>query len=150
MKDSDVGTVASLLRVLSEQYILHESSAEARSSFLHENSEVGLRSFMAAGLVYHVAEQDGKLLGFIGMREHKHLFHMFVDEQYQRQGIAKALWAVARQDAMDAGNPGVFTVNSSNYALPVYQALGFVATAPVQRKNGLFYNPMQFDGSHCD
>lgn len=148
--DNDIPAVAALMRALSEEFIVNEGTAVAASNFVRDNDESGLRSFIAAGIVYHVAEEDGRLLGFIAVRAQSHLFHMFVDKQHHRQGIARALWAVARQAALDAGNPGVFTVNSSNYALPVYRALGFVQTEPMQFKNGLYYNPMQLDGRNSD
>ena len=150
INDNDIAAVAALMRGLSAEFIVNEGSAAAASSFVRENDEAGLRGFIHAGIVYHVAERDGKLLGFIAVREHKHLFHMFVDKQHHRQGIASALWAVARRAAIEAGNPGLFTVNSSNYALPVYKAMGFVQTAPMQFKNGLYYNPMELDGRNSD
>ena len=150
LHDTDIAAVAALMRALSEEFIVNEGSAAAASSFVRENDEAGLRGFIRAGIVYHVAERDGAILGFIGVRNRSHLFHMFVDKQYHRQGIARALWAVARQTARDAGHRGPFTVNSSNYALPVYKAMGFVQTEPMQCKNGLFYNPMQLDGSDSD
>jgi GNAT superfamily N-acetyltransferase len=150
MTDRDIPAVAQLMRKLSEEYIVNEGSAAAASNFFRENDEQGLRNFVAAGIVYHVAERDDTILGFIAVREKKHLFHMFVDKQHHRQGIARALWAVARQAAIEAGNTGVFTVNSSNYALPVYKAMGFVPTAPKQFTNGLYYNPMQLDGSDSE
>ncbi|MES2017204.1 MAG: GNAT family N-acetyltransferase [Pseudomonadota bacterium] len=148
--DNDIAAVANLMRALSEEFIVNEGTPQAAANFVRENDETGLRKFVAAGTVYHVAEQDGRLLGFIAVREHKHLFHMFVDQRHHRQGVARALWAVARQAALEAGNPGVFTVNSSNYALPVYRAMGFVQTDAMQFKNGLYYNPMLLDGSHSD
>lgn len=148
--DNDIAEVATLLRGLSQQFITNEGSAAAADFFTRENDEAGLRSFIRAGMVYHVAELDGRIVGFVAIRECKHLFHMFVDKQHHRQGIAKALWATARQAALDAGNPGDFTVNSSNYAVAVYEALGFVKTAPTQCKNGIHYNPMTLDGRHSD
>jgi GNAT superfamily N-acetyltransferase len=150
INDDDIDAVAALMQALSAEFIVHEGSAAAASSFLRENDRAGLRQFIASGIVYHVAEHDSKLLGFIAVRDHAHLFHMFVDKRHHRQGIARALWEVARQFALEAGNPGLFTVNSSNYALPVYKAMGFVQTAPMQCKNGIFYNPMQLDGRHSD
>lgn len=150
LTDHDFPAVAQLMSALSQEFFLHEGSAAAAATFVRDNDETALRAFVGTGIVYHVAEQDGQIVGFIAMREHKHLFHMFVDKQHHRQGIARALWAVARQAAMEAGNPGVFTVNSSNYAVPVYQALGFVQTEPMQFRNGLYYNPMQLDGRHSD
>lgn len=146
----DIPAVAHLMRALSTEFIVNESSSAAASTFVRENDENGLRGFVDAGVRYHVAERDGRIVGFIAVRDQTHLFHMFVDKRHHRQGIARALWSVARQAAIEAGNRGVFTVNSSNYALPVYKALGFVQTESMQFKHGLYYNPMKLDGSHCD
>ena len=52
------------------------------------------------------------------------------------------LWEVARPAAIDAGGSGSFTVNASNFAVPVYEAMGFVRTAPTQCLKGLYFNPM--------
>lgn len=145
--DADIPAVAKLMRSLSAEFITHEGSVEAAATFARENDEDGLRGFIRAGIAYYVAERDGAVAGFIAVRDRQHLYHMFVARPYHRQGIAKAMWRHARVAAVEAGNPGVFTVNSSNYALPVYEALGFVRTAPTQFKNGLYYNPMQLDGS---
>lgn len=135
---------------LAHEFIVKEASADDASNFVRENNADAMRAYIAAGMRYHVAERDGKIVGFIAVREQKHLFHMFVDKAHHRQGIAAALWSVARQAAIDAGSPGVFTVNASNYAVPVYQAMGFVPSAPMQCKNGLYYNPMQLDGGRHD
>ncbi len=134
------------MRSLSDEFIVHECTIEAAASFARENDVNGITAFVRAGMAYYVADIDGLIAGFIAIRENKHIFHMFVDKAFHRQGIAKALWQVAREAAIDAGNPGVFTVNASNYAMPVYEAMGFVRTASRQCKNGIEYNPMQIDG----
>lgn len=141
--DKDIPVVARLMRTLSEEFIVHESTTEAAASFVRENDEAGILNFIDAGIAYRVAEIDGRVVGFIAIRENRHLFHMFVDKAYHRRGIARQLWEVARKAAIEAGNPGVFTVNSSNYALPVYEKLGFVRTEPTRETNGLYYNPMR-------
>lgn len=143
--DKDIPAVARLMRTLSEEFIVHESTTEAAASFVRENDEAGILNFIDAGIVYRVAEIDGRVVGFIAIRENRHLFHMFVDKAYHRRGIARQLWEVARKAAIEAGNPGVFTVNSSNYALPVYEKLGFVRTEPTRETNGLYYNPMRLE-----
>jgi GNAT superfamily N-acetyltransferase len=144
--DTDIPAVATLMRSLSDEFIVHECSRVAAASFARENDESGVRAFVAAGMRYHVAENDDGIVGFIALRDNKHVFHMFVDKAHHRQGIANSLWQVARRAALDAGNPGVFTVNASNYAVPVYEVWGFVRTAETQCKNGIFYNPMQLGG----
>ena len=135
------------MRSLSYEAIVNESGAEAAASFARENDEEGIWAFVRGGIIYYVAEMDDRIAGFIALRDNKHVFHMFVDKTFHRQGIATALWKVAHQAAVDRGNPGQFTVNSSNYALPVYESLGFVRTAETQCKNGIYFNPMQLDGA---
>ncbi|MBC7684760.1 MAG: GNAT family N-acetyltransferase [Bdellovibrionales bacterium] len=143
--DADLSAVAQLLGSLAEEFFLNDSEADAASAFVREYNEDGIRTVIHAGMVYHVAEIDGRIAGFIAVRDNKHVFHMFVDKAHHGQGIARAMWDAARTRAIEAGNLGVFTVNSSNFAVPVYEAFGFVRTAPTQCTNGIYYNPMQLD-----
>lgn len=143
IEHSDIPAVAALFRALATEFIVHESPPEAAATFLRENDEEGIAGFLRIGHVYHVADIDGELAGFIAIRERRHLFHLFVASPYQRRGVARALWDVARRAAIVAGGDGSFTVNASNYALPVYEALGFERSAPMQCVNGLYFNPMK-------
>ena len=142
IEDKDVPAVARLLKGLSREFIVHESTPEGAATFLRQNDETAIRRYIASGQVYHVAEADGEIAGFISIRDRSHLFHMFVGVKWQGQGVARTLWEVARTAAIDAGGSGSFTVNASNLAVPVYEALGFVRTAPTQCLKGLFFNPM--------
>ena len=146
IEDEDIPAVACLLKVLARQFIVHESTPEGAATFLRENDEEAIRRYIAYGHVYHVALCDGDLAGFIAVRGRTHLFHMFVCVKWQRQGVGRMLWEVARAAAMADGGSGEFTVNASNFAVPVYEAMGFVRTAPMQSLKGLFFNPMQLVG----
>lgn len=148
--DTDIAAAARLLATLTDDFIAPEISPASAGAFKLLHNEAGIRGFVAAGIVYHVAEIDGSLAGFIALRENQHIFHMFVDQRHHRKGIATALWQVARAAAIQAGNAGLFTVNASNYALPVYQSMGFERTAGMQFKDGIYYNPMQLDGRNRD
>jgi GNAT superfamily N-acetyltransferase len=150
LHEDDIPAIARLMWSLSEEFIVNDSAPEAAAAFKRENDEDGVRGFLRAGMRYHVAEADGAIAGFIAVRENKHLFHLFVDKAWHRRGVGRRLWDVARQAALAAGNPGLFTVNSSNGAVAVYEAFGFVRTDIMQQKNGLYFNPMQLDGRHCD
>jgi GNAT superfamily N-acetyltransferase len=143
IEDKDVPAVARLLKVLAREFIVHESTPEGAATFLRENDEDAIRRYIASGQVYHVAESDGQIAGFISIRDRSHLFHMFVGVKWQGQGVARKLWERARQAAMDAGGSGNFTVNASNFAVPVYEAMGFARTAPTQCLKGLYFNPMK-------
>jgi ribosomal protein S18 acetylase RimI-like enzyme len=138
----DIPAAAALLRRAAEEFILHESTPADGAIFLAEQGEEGMRSFLAKGFVYHVADVDGELAGFIAIRERSHVYSLYVDKRFHRRGIARALWDVARAAAIGPGHPGFFTVNASNHALPFYASLGFVPTAPTQ--TGIVrYNPMR-------
>jgi GNAT superfamily N-acetyltransferase len=142
IEDEDIAAVACLLKLLARQFIVHESTPEGAATFLRENDEAAIRRYIACGHVCHVALCDGDIAGFIAVRERRHLFHMFVGVKWQRQGVGRKLWEVARAAAMAAGGSGGFTVNASNFAVPVYAAMGFTRTAPMQSLKGLFFNPM--------
>jgi GNAT superfamily N-acetyltransferase len=143
MESADIPAAARLLRELAREFIVHESPAEEACTFLRENDEDGIRGYVALGHVYHVADAGAGLAGFIAVRDGSHLFHLFVARQWHGHGVARQLWDVARGAALAAGNPGVFTVNSSKVARPVYEAFGFVPTAPLQCKRGIWFQPMQ-------
>lgn len=69
-----------------------------------------------------------------------HVHHLFVHPAAQRRGLARALWQAA-QGRLPAAT--AVTVNASEYAVPVYQRLGFVVSADVMERNGVRYVPMR-------
>ena len=56
--------------------------------------------------------------------------------------MARELWQLAKEQAVRAGNPGRFTVNSSLGAMPVYERFGFVSSEPTVAKHGIAFQPM--------
>ena len=143
LEPSDIPDVARLLRDLAREFIVHESPAEGASTFLRENDEDGIRGYLARGYVYHVAVVEGRVAGFIAVRDRNHIFHLFVGLPWQRQGLARRLWDTARAAALDGGVDTGFTVNASNHAVRVYESFGFVRTAPMQCLKGVYFNPMR-------
>lgn len=101
-----------------------------------------IQKLMQDGYRYHVAVVEDSVVGVIAMRDNRHLYSLFVAEEYQRQGIARKLWQVAKEACLGNGNDGEFTVNSSEYAQEVYKRLGFVAQPGPRIKNGVVFYPM--------
>ena len=92
------------------------------------------KSFHDALTVYG-AFRESELAGVIATRGGgKHIALFFVDVNHQRRGVGRRLFEAVRTDNM--------TVNSSPYAIPVYQKFGFIPTAPEQTVNGLRFTPM--------
>jgi ribosomal protein S18 acetylase RimI-like enzyme len=147
----DVAAIAQVIRISAQTHITPELSAEATAHFLQANNDAAISSFLQQGFVYFVAEsrnsQGHEIVGCVGMRHHSHLYHLFVADRWQGQGIARRLWQQAMDDAKQHGHHGSYTVNSSNNAVAVYQAFGFVRTAPMQQSNGVWFNPMQLNQS---
>ncbi len=138
----DIPAVASLLESLAREHILHEFTPEAREAFLSKNNASSLRQLVEKGFRYHVGTVNGRIVGFVGTRDNTHLYHLFVANEFQRQGMGRRLWNTARAECMARGNRGAFTVNSSNNAIAVYERLGFACSGPAQSMDGVIYNPM--------
>lgn len=102
-----------------------------------------MRQRIASNYCFHVAEAQGQVAGVVGVRDGAHLFTLFVAEDFQGQGLGRRLWELARAECLAAGNPGAFTVNSSKYAVPVYERFGFVVAGPVQSRSGVLFVPMK-------
>lgn len=131
IRPEDVPAVAKLLETLARKSITFEFSPFAEKEFLLDNNEASINSFIDSGFRYWVAEKNKSIAGFVGIGDNSHLYHLFVSESEQNQGLARQLWDVAMAACLAAGNPGRFTVNSSNNAVPVYESFGFVRTLPM-------------------
>ena len=76
-----------------------------------------IAGYLDSGYRYHVAETvGGEIVGVVALRNHAHLYHLFVAEDFQRHGIGRSLWKAAMAEALAHGNSGEFTVNSSRFA----------------------------------
>ena len=87
--------------------------------------------------------QGDKILGVIATQDTSHISLMFVDKQYHRQGIARQLFDVVRDELRRNEKVTQITVNSSPYAVKAYEHLGFSRTGEQQEKGGIIFIPMR-------
>lgn len=86
---------------------------------------------------------DDKIVGVIGTRDTTHISLMFVDKEYHKRGIAKELFNIVLDEINNDSINRFITVNSSPYAVEVYEHLGFVKTDEQQENDGILYVPMK-------
>ena len=135
----DADAVSALALSLARYFLADPDRPEDAAAFLERLAPAGIAEMLAdARYRYHVALADGVLAGVVGVRDESHLYHLFVAEPFHGRGVAARLWNVASR-----GNPGRFTVNSSRFAVPVYERFGFVAAGPEQVENGIAFRPME-------
>jgi GNAT superfamily N-acetyltransferase len=100
--------------------------------------EARLESERFTNIVY---ELDNDLIGYISMKDNSHLYHLFVDRHHQGKRIARQLWSAVKKICPSSK----YTVRSSIYAVPIYQKFGFVLSGVVGEKDGIQYQPMEFN-----
>jgi len=140
--ESDAQVISALIASQSH----HRSpspTAPAPPEFLAGFSPETIRGYIgSARYRYLVALVEEQLVGVLGIRAGRRLLHFFVAESFQRRGIARALWRRAKSELVAAGE-ATLVANSSIYAIPVYERLGFKVVGPRVEGDGVTYVPMQ-------
>jgi GNAT superfamily N-acetyltransferase len=85
---------------------------------------------------------NNKIVGAL-MGNVDHLYLLFVDGKYHRRGIARRLFNM-QLEHYERFTSSKITVNSSLYAVEVYQKLGFAINGEEVYENGLRFIPMEY------
>ena len=137
---SDATAISELIHSLAS-YIEDGSVDPERESYLKTITPEALSQRIAApGFIYIVAENPEGICGVAGLRDARHLYHLFVRKEFHRRGLGRELW----QRLMGTSESLYFTVNSSLFAIPVYKSLGFVSAGEQQSRNGVTVQPMVY------
>jgi GNAT superfamily N-acetyltransferase len=139
-------TVSHLVEKVFDGFVAPDLAAEGVEEFKRFIAPEALREKVAEGGAFVITAKDGDdMVGVIAIRENRHIFLFFVHEDFQRKGVARRLFSMALERCRRE-NPGLtgITVNSSPYAIPIYESLGFVATEPEKVKNGIRHTPMLY------
>jgi ribosomal protein S18 acetylase RimI-like enzyme len=90
-----------------------------------------------------IALAQDKVVGMIEIRSYHHVSLLFVAAEFQRRGIAQELLRQALQICQaNESELAEVSVNSSTYAVPIYEKLGFRRIGERQVKNGIGFIPM--------
>jgi len=138
----DADAISALIRSLAHVFTLHPQGVGAEG-FLQTLQPAAIETLLRAPqFSCFTGHADDELAGVVAVRDNRHLHYLFVSAAFQGRGFGRLLWEHARQVAVAAGNREGFTVNSTPYALPVYQRFGFQATGPRTEMKGIAFIPM--------
>lgn len=94
-------------------------------------------------LTLYGAFDKKNLVGVLGTKNGgKHISLFFISPAYHRKNIGRRLFVQALKEE----NKGEWTVNSSSYAVPFYQKMGFEVVGEAQVYHGLKSIPMRRRG----
>jgi GNAT superfamily N-acetyltransferase len=136
--------VSDLILRLFQEFVGHEYSQEGQERFTAYVTPAALRQRSEHDHFMLGAIKDEEIVGAIEIRQARHLSLLFVDQRFQRKGIArrlleKALTRVHSENPMLA----CLSVNASRYAVPAYERLGFCTIAAEEIIHGMIFTPMQ-------
>lgn len=139
----DSSAIQQLIAALSANFFIYPDQREAEP-FLASVSLAAVQGYLAdTRYRYWLAEDAaGQVVGFIAVRDQTHLFHLFVADSHQRQGLASQLWQIALDYLLESSATTALTVNASLNAVEVYQRWGFQASATIQSMHGIRFLPM--------
>jgi GNAT superfamily N-acetyltransferase len=142
----DATAISLLIGSMAEFFTLQRDGTGAEDFFKTISPEAIAGYVASTQFTYFKAVENVTLAGVVAVRDGSHLYHLFVDAAFQRQGLSRQLWEHARA-AVQEINPGYFTVNATPYAQPVYERFGFVATGPRVETKGIAFVPMRSVGA---
>lgn len=144
---ADAARISDLVSQLAREFITHEYTDEGRERLLGSMTPAAIERLLETGYCYFVAEIGDSLAGVVATRDDRHLYHLFVATEFQRQGLARHLWQVARAACFASSGTTEFTVNASRFAVAAYERLGFVCVGNPQDMGGVVSVPMKSSSS---
>ena len=132
------------IRVIETTFFKFEApdySKEGIENFFKFANYETIKENLNRNMKMYVAKVNEKIVGVIGYRDNSHINLLFVLEEYQHNGIAKALYNLVMDNCKNVDTKRV-TVNSSPYAHNVYLKFGFTNTNKMQEIDGIKFYPM--------
>lgn len=142
----EVSYAAALIREVFDVYVAPGFSDAGIATFLSYVEPETVLQRLAGPSFILTALLGGKIVGVVEVTESGHIALLFVDAAFHGRGIAKRLVA-ASLERLKIGNciPEVLTVNSSLYAVPMYERMNFRPLGPQEQKDGMRFVRMARD-----
>lgn len=118
---------------------------EGIRSFEDFITDSGLKRMFDMGAYQMIsAFNRGKMIGMITLRNEMHISLLFVDRNYHRHGVGRALIGRMADYAKRELGQEKLTVNASPYGVGFYHKIGFKDLGPERQQDGIIYTPMYY------
>ena len=125
------------------EFIAPEFSEEGVEEFFKYSNPREFLKRAESGYFSRVAESQSKLAGMVEIKDKSHISMLYVEKAFHKRGVAKELIRIALEEVTSSrGNYDKITVNSSRYAVPFYEKLGFIQFEEEKTIYGVFHIPM--------
>ena len=143
MKPKDILEVSNLVARVFDEFVAPEYSLEGVQEFHRYIEPITFRARFLTNHFGLIALAQTKIVGMIEIRSRDHISLLFVDQGYQRRGIAKEILNKAIKICQGhEPQPSEISVNSSSFAVTIYEKLGFQRVGERQVRNGIGFVPM--------
>jgi GNAT superfamily N-acetyltransferase len=143
MCNGEEEAVCQMIQRSFDRFVGCDYSREGVDEFYKYANPAVMASRLSEGHSILVADCHNQIVGMIEFRNNEHLSLLFVDPLHLRKGISRALFDHGLRVIRKA-NPSLerITVNSSRYAVPIYESFGFVASGDESTIKGITFLPM--------
>lgn len=142
----DADAIQALMVAATIRSIWPTLEASARDRVLASYARAGLRQRLSDDqhqFWLALDAEGGDPCGVIALHGARKLKYLFVRPRWQRCGVGRALWQVARDHGLkQQADTAPFTVNASLNAVTAYEKLGFVIEGPAQERDGWRWQDM--------
>ena len=147
IRESELDEALDLVLKVFMEFEAPDYSPEGVESFVKDiiHNENFREGCISGSFRMYAAFENGKVIGVLTLRKKSHIMLFFVQKEYQKHGVGRALFEYALKELYRGESiPSSITVNSSPYGVQFYKRLGFVPTAEEQEKHGIRYVPMSY------
>ena len=143
---ADATAISELVCRVAGDTIFADGPEDGRRYFMAMNAPAATAGKLSdSAYRYHVAEQDGRIVGMVAMRGNAHVYHLFVDTSMHGTGLGRALWEHAREVCRRNGNHGRYTVDATPDTVGFYERFGFQVSGALGVRNGHPALPMKLE-----
>lgn len=135
----EVVEVCNLVARAFNEFIAPEFSEEGVEEFFKYSNPRALKKRLDSEYSAMVSESQGKIAGMIEIKGNNHISMLFVDKTFHRMGVATELIKSSMTVLSESSD---VTVNSSRYAVPFYEKLGFIQFEEEKTIYGVTHVPM--------